>query len=276
MPTLNELRAQIDKLDDEVVSLLNKRAELVLQVKTAKEKDKLDTYSPSRERQILDRVGKLAEAGKFPRAAVEKIFGTIISATRSLIGETSVAYVGPEFSLGHEASVKQFGEAVQHTALASVEDVISKVERGDVNYGIVPAESGGGGLVLKTFAALVASKLSVVAEVLVKERLVGSDARFLVLGTKVPAKSGNDKTSIACAVPDKAGSLRDVLAPFAERGITLLRIESKKLPDNNLESLFFIDFVGHVEDAAVVEVLAALQSLCANVRVLGSYSAKED
>ena len=271
MATLAELRAQIDKLDDEIVALLGKRAELVLQVKAAKEKDKIDTYSPTRERQIIDRVMKLAGSSKFPPGAVEKIFGTIISATRALIGETSVSYLGPEFSLGHEASLKQFGDAVQHSAASSVEEVIAKVERGEVNFGVVPAESGGSGLMLKTFAALANSNLIIVAEVLVKERLVGNDARFLVLGRKPAVRSGNDKTSIVCAAHDRAGALRDILKPFADRSITLLRIESKKVAESHFEHLFFIDLIGHIDDVVVGEALKELQPLCSMVKILGSY-----
>ena len=85
--TLDELRANIDRIDAELVLLLNKRADLVLGVKEAKAKGNIEIYSPARERQILDRVTELAKGGAFPKASLEKIFANVISATRSLIGE---------------------------------------------------------------------------------------------------------------------------------------------------------------------------------------------
>ena len=50
MPSLDELRNHIDRIDDQLVSLLNQRAELVLQVKETKQRQKIDIYSASRER----------------------------------------------------------------------------------------------------------------------------------------------------------------------------------------------------------------------------------
>ncbi|MCB0324795.1 MAG: chorismate mutase [Bdellovibrionales bacterium] len=171
MRDLEQLRQQIDALDDEIVAKLERRAELVLEVKKAKQKDNIDVYSPARERQILDRIAKLAAGGPFPAQPLERIFINIISATRSLIGELAVSYVGPQGSLGGEAAIKQFGEAIDHVPAGSLEEVFAKVERGDAQYGVVPARTSATGLVTKTFDLLMQSNLVIIAEIEVKERL---------------------------------------------------------------------------------------------------------
>ena len=59
MSKLDELRKEIDRLDDEIVTLLEQRASTVLKVREAKKKDNINVYAPSRERQILDRITRL-------------------------------------------------------------------------------------------------------------------------------------------------------------------------------------------------------------------------
>lgn len=171
MPTLEQLRKEIDTIDADLVRLLNHRAELVLEVKATKEKEHIDIYSPAREQEILDRVGKLGKVGKFPQPSLEKVFRAIISATRSLIGELVVGYLGPEFSPAQEAAMKQFGGDVKYQSAATGEDVCRKVERGEVHFGVVPVETNTNGLVASTFHNLLESNIQIVAEIELKQNL---------------------------------------------------------------------------------------------------------
>lgn len=177
MPSLGDLREEIDKVDNEIVRLLVDRAARVLQVKEIKQKEHRNIYSPAREREIIDRVLALAD-GKFPPDALERIFLSIISASRSLIGEMVVSYLGPECSWAFDAAVAQFGENVRHCAESSLEEICKKVERGDSHFGVVPIETSSSGLYTKTLDVLMASKLKAVGEVSFETRLdlVGSAA----------------------------------------------------------------------------------------------------
>lgn len=271
MGTLEDLRKSIDEIDDNIVCLLNKRAELVLAVKAAKEKDKMDIYSPARERQILDRVSKLIESGHFPKQSVERIFSNIISATRSLIGELTVGFVGTDNSLSRQAASKQFGESVHFIPEKNVLDLVRKVESGESNFGVVATRVAGGGLVGPTYELLMDSKVFIIAEVELSGQSGDNETRYAILGTKIPSATGRDKTSIACAVQDKAGALRDLLQPFSDQGITLLRIESRPLTNRSWEYVFFIDISGHQTSPEVGLALKELEKVCSFVRVLGSY-----
>ncbi|MBP9838438.1 MAG: chorismate mutase [Proteobacteria bacterium] len=171
MSKLEELRVKLDKLDDDIAKLLHARAEVVLDVRKAKEQEKVDVYSPTRERQILNRVLSLDPNGKFPKPALEKIFLSIISSSRSLIGDLKVGYVGPEFSLGREAGEAQFGGDLKFSPEASIEDVFKKVETKEVDYGVVPAISSNGNFIAKTLDLLMQTPLQIISEVNVKEKL---------------------------------------------------------------------------------------------------------
>ncbi len=51
--------------------------------------------------------------------------------------------------------------------------------------------------------------------------------RFLVIGRRENPPTGRDKTSIVCAIKDRAGALYDMLRPFHEAGINMSKIESR-------------------------------------------------
>jgi chorismate mutase/prephenate dehydratase len=169
---LSKLRIQIDEIDEQMVKLLNQRADLVLGVKAAKAKGKIDVYSPARERQIIERVRNLAEGGHFPKAALEKIFVNVVSATRSLIGEVRVGYLGPEASLSFEASRKQFGDHVQFHARMQLKEMFSEVESGALDFALIPFESPGGGVYADTLDLFARSTVRIVAEVSLQAHLL--------------------------------------------------------------------------------------------------------
>jgi chorismate mutase/prephenate dehydratase len=90
MFSLDSLRKQIDAIDDEIASLLMKRAELSLEIRKIKQKDNIDIYSSSRESQILERVSETAKNGSFPISQLRKIFMNIFEASRALQGDMSI------------------------------------------------------------------------------------------------------------------------------------------------------------------------------------------
>jgi chorismate mutase/prephenate dehydratase len=99
--------------------------------------------------------------------------------------------------------------------------------------------------------------------------------RFLIIGPQAKRSDGSitgrDKTSVLFAAAHVPGGLQRALAPFAEAGINLTRIESFPMRDRLWEYLFFVDFVGHAEEPQVRECLAALEMQTASLKVLGSY-----
>ena len=95
--------------------------------------------------------------------------------------------------------------------------------------------------------------------------------RFLVVGKTASKKSGHDKTSIMFSVKDRVGALHDMLIPFKKRKISLTKIESRPTKKKAWEYIFFIDFLGHINDKEVQEAISELSGSCPFVKILGSY-----
>jgi chorismate mutase/prephenate dehydratase len=95
--------------------------------------------------------------------------------------------------------------------------------------------------------------------------------RFLVIGRNIPEPSGKDKTSLLVSTANRPGSLYRLLAPLAEHGISMSRIESRPSRRGMWDYVFFIDIAGHCRDAKVAQALAALEQEAAMLKVLGSY-----
>jgi len=95
--------------------------------------------------------------------------------------------------------------------------------------------------------------------------------RFLVIGKDAVAPSGNDKTSLILAVPNRAGAVYEMLAPLAGHGVSMARLESRPARTGQWEYYFYVDLIGHAEEPAVAAALAQLKSQVAFFKLLGSY-----
>ncbi len=97
--------------------------------------------------------------------------------------------------------------------------------------------------------------------------------RFLVVGRKLFAASGADRTTLLVSASDTdgAGALCRLLEPLAQHGVNMTRIESRPSRKRKWDYVFFIDIEGHVSDAPVAEALAALEQRVSLYKVLGSY-----
>ena len=95
--------------------------------------------------------------------------------------------------------------------------------------------------------------------------------RFFVISRQHAEKSGDDKTSIMFNTPDKPGALVNALRVFEDAGVNLSHIDKRPSGRNNWQYTFFVDAVGHREDAVLKQVIADLGTHCSDVVVLGSY-----
>src|SRR3989440_3696033 len=97
--------------------------------------------------------------------------------------------------------------------------------------------------------------------------------RFFVLGRKLFAPSGEDRTTLLVSVghTDAPGALFRLLEPLAEHRISMTRIESRPSHRRKWDHVFLIDFEGHADDPHVAKALEALKKRSSLFRVLGSY-----
>jgi chorismate mutase/prephenate dehydratase len=98
-----------------------------------------------------------------------------------------------------------------------------------------------------------------------------NSTRFLIIGREDVPPSGDDRTSIVVSVQNKTGALHDLLEPFRRNNVDMTRLESRPSRSSKWSYVFFIDFVGHIDDESVAAVLKELSAAVADLKVLGSY-----
>ncbi|MBS0353816.1 MAG: prephenate dehydratase [Proteobacteria bacterium] len=95
--------------------------------------------------------------------------------------------------------------------------------------------------------------------------------RFLVLGRHDAGRTGADKTSLIMSAANRPGAVHELLAPLADAGVSMTRLESRPARAALWEYVFYVDIDGHREDPAVKAALDDLGSNAAYLKILGSY-----
>ena len=161
---LNELRAQIDSLDVEILGLINRRAAHAHEIGQIKEGA---VYRPEREAQVLRRIKEI-NPGPLSAEAAARLFREIMSACLALEKKLSVAYLGPAGTFSEAAAIKHFGHAAQTVACESIDQVFRSAEAGETDYCIVPVENSTEGTVNRTLDLLTRMHLRICGEVVLR------------------------------------------------------------------------------------------------------------
>lgn len=168
MSKLDELRGQIDTIDEAILGLLERRAATVGGVAEAKREAGLSSYyDPEREQAVLDRLAQKG-AGGFPREAIRSVFREIMSGCLSLQAPVTIAFVGPEGSFSHMAARHLFGLAARYRETSTIHAVFDSVRRDNALCGVVAAENSIDGAISHTLDALVDSDLFIRQEVILE------------------------------------------------------------------------------------------------------------
>ena len=162
MGEIEKLRGQIDAIDDELLGLVNRRADLARRIGELKAGN--SAYRPEREAEILRRVID-ANPGPLTGERVAAVFREVISGCRGMETAIRVAYLGPEGTFSEQAVRKQFGQAAEALAGASVDEVFRQCESGAVQFAVVPVENSNEGAVGRTLDLLLLTPLRICGEV---------------------------------------------------------------------------------------------------------------
>ncbi len=162
---LKALRSTIDKLDLQILELVNKRAALAAEIGKVKNDHGTEIFAPAREEEVYK---NLLEANKGPldQATIRAIYREIMSGARALQKVLKVAYLGPEYSFSHLAALERFGQAVEFMRVGSIMAVFEEVNRGHADFGVVPLENSTDGRVADTLDMFIRlPQLKICAEV---------------------------------------------------------------------------------------------------------------
>lgn len=166
MKTLDDCRKSIDAIDNEILSLLNKRMKVVERVGEIKNASGGAIYRPEREKAIIERLEaqSKADGGVLNKSAIEAIFLEIFAVSRNLELPEKIAYLGPEGTFTHQAAESRFGAMSDYISLSSIHSVFKTLESKRAKFGVVPIENSKDGIVGETLDLLAKSSVKIVAE----------------------------------------------------------------------------------------------------------------
>jgi len=163
--SLEELRNQINELDNQLVKLLNERARIVVEIGKLKNKTGGQVYAPDREREVFERIIK-SNKGPLPDKCLIAIWRELMSGSFALERPLRIGYLGPDGSFTHTAAMLKFGQSIEYESLVDIRSIFDEVSKGHCDLGIVPVENTTGGGVIETLDALIDSDVKVCSEVL--------------------------------------------------------------------------------------------------------------
>jgi chorismate mutase / prephenate dehydratase len=161
--SLEDLRKQIDDLDESIVRLIGDRTKVTKKIGEQKRVTGRPIEDKSREQIVIDKVKKLARQQNINPEEIEKIYQRIFFASKEVQGMT-VAFQGEPGAYSEEAAIQYFGPGSRLKPFESLEDVFQAVESGQVKYGLVPVENSLEGMVARTYDLLLDSDIKVGGE----------------------------------------------------------------------------------------------------------------
>ncbi len=161
--TLDELRKQIDTIDEKLVELVNQRAQVAAEIGKLKQAGHEPIYVPHREKAVLDKIAALNQ-GPLPNKAMHAIWRELMSGSFFLEQPLRIGFLGPKGSFSHNAAILKFGQSVDYEPLADIRAIFEEISKGHCHFGIVPIENSAGGGVRESLDAFIETDVMVCAE----------------------------------------------------------------------------------------------------------------
>ncbi len=194
---LQEIRAQLDQIDEKLAALFEERMKLCGDVAEFKIETGKPVYDPVREKEKLAAVRNLAHS-PFTELAMEELFAQLMTVSRRYqyqrIGDhgsriepefqmveylptadVRIVYQGVEGAYSHEAALQFFGEQADVYHVPSWEDAMEEVACNRAAYAVLPIENSSAGAIIDNYDLLLKYDNYIVGEtqVAVKHALLG-------------------------------------------------------------------------------------------------------
>lgn len=180
------IRDQLDVIDAQLISLFEQRMELCGDVAKFKIETGKAVFDKEREAQKIRTARSLAH-GDFNQQAAEELFTQLMTISRRYqyqlleqngkgvktgfqeveklpMKDIRVVYQGVEGAYSHSATLQYFGEQVQAFHVATWDEAMKAVERGEADYAVVPIENSSAGAVIDNYDLLMKHENVIVAE----------------------------------------------------------------------------------------------------------------
>lgn len=283
---LNELRKEIDRVDDELVRLFVQRMEVSAQIADYKKDHGIPIFVPTREaeklRDVAQKAGsdmevytkvlysmlfELSRGYQSKRNAQRtalygRISDAIASTPKLMCKDAFVACFGAEDENAQMVCQKMFGQ-VGMMPFKNMEGILSAVAQGMCRYGIVPMR----GSKKQVYDLLTAKDLFIVRCFRLHDQ-----AQYICVSKQLEIYPGADRSTIRMALSDRPGALYKVLARLYTLGINVVGLESRPIAEKDFQGMFYFDLETSVYSEEFVQLICELEDLCEDFAYLGSYS----
>jgi chorismate mutase/prephenate dehydratase len=163
---LDDVRSEIDRLDQQIQKLISERAGLAFRVRQSKGEftQAVDYYRPEREAKVLRGIIERND-GPLSDAEMVRLFREIMSACLAQQEPLKIAYLGPEGTFTQQAVHRHFGHSVLALSHAGIDTVFEQVQAGEADFGVVPVENSSQGIVSHTLDMFLVSDLKICGEI---------------------------------------------------------------------------------------------------------------
>jgi chorismate mutase/prephenate dehydratase len=163
---LSGMREHIDNIDRQIQQLISERARRAQEVAKVKGEglSALDYYRPEREAHVLRMVVDRND-GPLPDTEMVRLFREIMSSCLAQEDPLKIGYLGPAGTFSEQAVRKHFGHAACRLPLGSIEEVFQEVAAGNADFGVVPVENSGQGMIQMTLDMFLTSPAIICGEV---------------------------------------------------------------------------------------------------------------
>lgn len=151
-------------IDEQLVELLNSRVTTFLE-KIAESESPREAVFDVQDDVKLWALLEGANDGPMTPTELKAIFRPLLSAGRQRVRNDRVAYLGPAYSFTHLAAINRFGESADLVPVSTIATVFEEVNRGHVDYGLVPIENSTDGRIVDTLDMFTRLPLRICGEV---------------------------------------------------------------------------------------------------------------
>ncbi|MBR2152849.1 MAG: chorismate mutase [Clostridia bacterium] len=112
---------------------------------------------------------------------------------------------------------------------------------------------------------------------IIDENIQNSDnnyTRFICISKEPEIYAGASKTALVMTLPNKPGTLYNIIARFAALGLNLTKLESRPKSGSNFEFMFYFDIDASIYNENLKTILCELENDCDTFSYLGSYIEK--
>jgi chorismate mutase/prephenate dehydratase len=156
--------ARLAEIDKQLLELMNERAAAYIEKMSEVAAAGRNAANDADTFRVLSMIDQ-ANTGPLTPSELKTVFRPLLSAARQRVKSVRVAYLGPPYSFTHQAAINRFGELADLIPVSTIATVFEEVNRGHVDFGLVPIENSTDGRIVDTLDMFTRLPLRICGEV---------------------------------------------------------------------------------------------------------------